>query len=73
VDYPKLAWQFVIAAFNGDGHTDFMDFCIFRQRWLVTDSSFWCPGGGTDLTSDGLLNWQELTVFAEKWLTGMAP
>jgi hypothetical protein len=71
-DYPKLAWQFVIADFDGDGDTDFMDFCIFGQRWLGTDSSFWCGGGGTDLTNDGLVNWQDLTVLAESWLTGLA-
>jgi len=72
LDYPKLAWQFVIGDYNGDNQADFMDFCIFGQRWLATDSSFWCPGGGTDLTNDGLVNWQDLMVLADSWLTGMA-
>jgi hypothetical protein len=54
-----------------------MDFCIFGQRWLGTDSSFWCPrsfafakqtgGDGTDLTNDALVNWQDPMVFAENW------
>ena len=81
-DYPKLAWQFVIADYNGDGHTDLMDFCIFGQRWLGTDSSFWCPrsfafakqtGGGTDLTNDGFIDFEDLMVLAESWLTDTAP
>jgi len=70
LDYPKLAWQFVIADYNGDGHTDFMDFCIFAQRWLGTDSSFWCGGGGTDLTNDGKVDFNDLKELAENWLWG---
>jgi hypothetical protein len=69
-DYPKLAWQFVIGDYDGDGHTDFMDFCIFGQRWLGSDSSFWCPGGGTDLTSDGKVDFNDLKELAENWLWG---
>jgi len=72
-DYPKLAWQFVIGDHNTDGHADFMDFCLFAQRWLGTDSSFWCGKGGTDLTNDGLVNWEDLMIFAQSWLTGAAP
>jgi hypothetical protein len=72
LDYPKLAWQFVIGDYNGDGHTDFMDFCIFGQRWLGTDGSFWC-GQGCDLTNDGSVNWQDLMVFAEGWLSRLSP
>lgn len=77
-DYPKLAWQFVIGDYNGDGHTDFMDFCIFGQRWLETDSSFWCPrsfafakqtgGDGTDLTNDGFVDFEDLVELADNWL-----
>jgi hypothetical protein len=73
LDYPKLAWQFVIADFNGDGQTDFMDFCIFSQRWLGSDSSFWCGGGGKDLTNDGFVDFGDLMEFAQSWLTGTAP
>ncbi len=39
-DYPKLAWQFVIGDYNGNGHTDFTDFCVLGQHWVGTDSSF---------------------------------
>jgi hypothetical protein len=68
LDYPKLTWQFVVGDYNGDGRTDFVDFCIFGQRWLGTDSSFWCPGGGTDLTNDAFVDFEDLIVLADNWL-----
>ncbi|GAF71881.1 unnamed protein product, partial [marine sediment metagenome] len=65
VDYPKLAWQFVIGDFDGNDDTEFADFAIFAARWHQTDSSFWC-GGGTDLTNDGEVDFDDLKEFAEK-------
>jgi hypothetical protein len=70
LDYPKLAWQFVIGDYNGDNQADFMDFCIFGQHWLGTDSSFWCGAGGKDLTSDGFVDFEDLMVLADNWLRG---
>jgi hypothetical protein len=67
-DYPRLTWQFVIGDFDADGHTDFLDFCIFGQRWLQTDTTFWCGGGGADLTNDGDVDFADLKEFAENWL-----
>jgi hypothetical protein len=85
-DYPKLTWQFVVGDFDADGHTDFQDFSVFACRWRGTDSSFWCqppalpirPGvsdtvGGTDLTNDTLVNYEDLALFAEGWLGRVAP
>jgi hypothetical protein len=71
VDYPHLAWEFVIGDFDADADTDFDDFCILAEHWLAADGSFWC-GQGCDLTNDGSVNWQDLMVFAERWLTGLA-
>jgi len=68
VDYPKLAWQFVIGDFDGDDDVDFADFAIFVAYWLETDSSFWC--GGTDLTSDNQVGLDDLREFTENWLAG---
>jgi hypothetical protein len=67
VDYPHLAWEFVIGDFDADADIDFADFCIFAEHWLAADGSFWC-GQGCDLTNDGSVNWQDLMVFAENWL-----
>ncbi len=67
VDYPHLAWEFVIGDFDADADTDLADFCILAEHWLATDGSFWC-GQGCDLTNDGSVNWQDLMVFAENWL-----
>ena len=71
VDYPHLAWEFVIGDFDADADTDFADFCILAEHWLAADGSFWC-GQGCDLTNDGSVNWQDLMVLADSWLTGMA-
>jgi hypothetical protein len=68
VDYPRLTWQFVIGDFDGDAKVGFVDFAIFAEYWLGTDSSFWCAGGGTDLTSDGKIRFDDLREFAENWL-----
>jgi len=76
LDYPKLAWQFVIGDYNGDGYTDFMDFCILAEHWLQSEppeASFYCGDGGRDLTNDGLVDFGDLMEFADNWLTGMAP
>jgi hypothetical protein len=67
-DYPRLTWQLVVGDFDGDGDTDFADFCIFASRWLQSDSSFFCGGGGADLTNDGEVGYGDLLVLAENWL-----
>jgi hypothetical protein len=71
VDYPHLAWEFVIGDFDADAYTDFADFCILAEHWLAAYGSFWC-GQGCDLTNDGSVNWQDLMVFAENWLTDIS-
>jgi hypothetical protein len=69
-DYPKLKWQFVIGDFDGDRYMDFGDFCIFAKRWLQSDESFWCGGGGADLTNDGDVDFGDLNEWLQEWLTG---
>jgi hypothetical protein len=44
-----------------------MDFCIFGQRWLGNDSSFFCGRAGTDLTNDGKVDFNDLKELAENW------
>jgi hypothetical protein len=73
VDYPKLKWQFVIGDFDGDDNVNFMDFTIFAASWKKTDSSFYCGGGGTDLTDDGDNDFPDLKVFVDNWLAGPPP
>jgi hypothetical protein len=66
VDYPKLTWQFVVGDLDSDMETDFADFCIFAERWLQADSSFWC-GQGCDLSNDGRVDRLDLMVFVKNW------
>jgi hypothetical protein len=67
-DYPELAWQFLIADFDNDGRVGLADFAIFAERWLETDSSFFCGDGGTDLTNDGNIDLNDLKELADNWL-----
>ena len=69
-DYPKLTWQFVTGDFDGDDDIDFVDFDMFAAHWLEADSSFYCGGGGTDLTNDGQVGLNDLREFTEHWLAG---
>jgi hypothetical protein len=68
VDYPHLAWEFVIGDFDADADTDFADFCILAEHWLAADGSFWCGAGGSDLTNDGKVDFSDLRYLAENWL-----
>jgi hypothetical protein len=68
VDYPHLAWEFVIGDFDADADTDFADFCILAEHWLTADGSFWCGAGGSDLTNDGKVDFSDLRYLAENWL-----
>jgi hypothetical protein len=61
----------VIGDFDGDGDTDLLDFSLFASHWLETDSSFWCGGGGTDLTDDSNVDVNDLRELAENWLAGV--
>ncbi len=71
VNYPKLAWQFIIGDFDGDNKVDFVDFDIFATRWLDGDGSFYCGSGGADLTNDGQVGLDDLREFSNNWLAGL--
>jgi hypothetical protein len=71
VDYPKLTWQFIIGDFDGDSDVDFGDYALLVARWRGTDNSFWCAGGGTDITNDGMVTFDDLRYFANGWLSGI--
>jgi len=66
MDYPKLTWQFIIGDFDSDDDVDFVDFANFATHWVGTDSGL--PCGGTDLTGDGNVRWDDLREFTENWL-----
>jgi hypothetical protein len=70
IDDILLTRRFLLIDFDGDMDTDFLDFCIFAEHWLQSDSSFYCGAGGTDLTNDGFVDFDDLEELAENWLTG---
>jgi hypothetical protein len=66
VDYPKLAWQSIIGDFDYDSRVGLADLAIFAASWHGTDSSFFC--GGTDLTNDDNVDFDDLKELADNWL-----
>jgi len=64
--YPKLAWQFIAGDLDNDKDVDFTDFAMMGNKWMQVDSNLYC--GGSDLTGDGLVDWDDLAALAENWL-----
>jgi hypothetical protein len=54
--------------FNKDTKVDFADFAILASHWQATDCG--CPGWcqGTDLDTDGDVNFNDLMLFVKYWL-----
>jgi len=72
IDDIRLTNRLVVGDFDGDDDTDFLDFAILAEHWLRTDSSFWCGGGGMDLTNDGFIDFEDLMELADNWLTDIS-
>jgi len=66
VNYPKLAWQFLVGDSDNDKDVDFIDFAAMGLKWQQADSTLYC--GGSDLTGDGVVNMNDLDVFVDNWL-----
>ena len=56
-----------------DGQVDLVDYSVFSQTWMATDidgnwnaDADFVPTG----TSEGVINIEDLSMFAEYWLTG---
>ena len=69
VNYPKLAWQFVIGDSDSDKNVDFTDFALMGQYWRQADSTLYC--GGTDLTGDQWVDLDDLAILCDNWLLGL--
>lgn len=68
VDYPKLAWQFVLGDIDGDENVDFGDFAQLAGSWQQIVDSFYC--GGIDLNGDGRMDLFDIAIFSSYWLEG---
>ena len=58
-----------------DGQVDLVDYSVFSQTWMATDidgnwnaDADFVPTG----TSEGVINIEDLSMFAEYWLTGVS-
>jgi hypothetical protein len=66
--YPQLAWPITgdIAGLYG---VNYVDFAVFAAHWEQTD----CPDGceNADLNNNGIVNIDDLILFANNWLKGI--
>lgn len=46
---------------------------MFAGRYLESDSSLFCGGGGTDHTNDSKVNFNDLKLLADNRLTSVVP
>lgn len=60
--------QILTPDFTNDTKVDFSDYAILASQWLKTDCSDpgWCQG--TDLNTDGNIDYNDLRLFCEYWL-----
>jgi hypothetical protein len=66
VSYPKLAWEYIIGDSDNNKTVDFVDFALIGDKWMEEDTNLYC--GGTDLTGDGIVDFDDLDLFAQNWL-----
>jgi hypothetical protein len=67
--YPSLAWEPLAGDLTADGRVDLRDFSRFAAQWRRVDTGFW--SGGLCITTDGIVDIDDLAHLAESWLAGL--
>lgn len=70
-DYPRLAWQEASSAnITCPFGINLIDVSELSTHWLTDETDLdWEPN--YDLHTDGIINWSDLLVLGENWLTGV--
>ena len=68
--YPKLSWQSPQGDFVCPDGVNFTDFAYLAQRWLLTNCAATNNCDGTDIYTDGTVDFLDLGVFTDNWLEG---
>ncbi|MGA2915983.1 MAG: GLUG motif-containing protein [Sedimentisphaerales bacterium] len=69
-NYPKLDWQGITGDFVSPDGVGPEDLAFFVQRWLDTNCAVTNNCNGTDLNTDGTVNFLDFALFANNWLEG---
>jgi hypothetical protein len=68
-NYPKLDWQAsLVGDFVCPDGVDIKDLAYFVDRWLLTDCGANNDCDGTDIKTDGTVNFLDFAMFADNWL-----
>ncbi|HIJ52844.1 MAG TPA: hypothetical protein HPP66_06775 [Planctomycetes bacterium] len=71
VNYPQLAWEFMVGDFVCPDGVNFFDYSFFAGHWAKDNcgpTNDYCQG--TDLDGDGDVDFDDLKKLAENWLAG---
>jgi len=71
IDYPRLAWESIIADLACFDGVNFSDFAYFASRWLEIDCDATNDCGGADLDFSNDVTLYDLQIFVENWLAGV--
>jgi len=72
MNYPKLLWQIPIADFLCPDGVNMIDFAFFAAHWgqqNCDESNDYCDG--TDFDMSGVVDANDLKIFADYWLAGI--
>jgi len=65
-------WETIRGDFDIDGDVDFEDFGILGLAWLTEEGETqYNPACDISIPADGLIDWRDLDVFADNWLSSI--
>ncbi len=68
VGYPRLAWEFPLGDFICPDGVNLVDFSFFASHWAEDNCGASNDCDGTDLDLLGIVDINDLRIFAENWL-----
>jgi len=70
VNYPKLAWEFMVGDFVCPDGVNFFDYSFFAGHWQEDNCGASNDCDGTDLDRLGTVDINDLGIFTDSWLEG---
>jgi hypothetical protein len=71
INYPGLAWEFSVGDFVCLDGVDARDFAFLGMYWLESDCHTSDDCRGVDVDFSGEVDFKDLSIFLENWLSGL--